>query len=71
MLRTLHSLGTYHALVVLFRPSFIPLLGGNMRSFYTTTPYAVETQIPFSRYEELDNKWRKANEQLAETLDNK
>jgi hypothetical protein len=71
MLCTLRSLGGHRALVVPSRPSLIPLLGGNMRSFSTTTPRAEETQIPFSRYEELDNKWRKANEQLAETLDNK
>ncbi|KAF8541116.1 hypothetical protein BDD12DRAFT_979868, partial [Trichophaea hybrida] len=79
MLCTLCSLGGHLALVVRSTPSLIPLLSGNMRSFRTTTPYAEETQIPFSRYEELDNKWRKnmkyldnkwrkANQLLSEQL---
>jgi hypothetical protein len=56
---TLRSLGGHHALVFPSMRSLIPHLGGNMRSFCTTTPYAEETQIPFSKYQELDKQWRK------------
>ena len=63
MLCTLRSLGGLRELVVLFRPSLLPLLNSNRRYLCSTTPCAEAAQVPHSLYRKdahhRGNMWRK------------